>query len=474
MPKLSRSPTPDGRRRTPRPAVATRAVVEPVEDRTLLSTTTLLATTYDTTQSFSMSANPNGVWTYGSLASLAAAPASLAVYTNEGDVGPIGFNQEWYSDAAAHAPAVSADVYGFLPSVAEGTLDLQPGPAGQYSVARFTAPAAGTASVTFTFAGTDAAASTADVHLLQDGAVVSSGAIDGGGTGGTFSGSSTLALARGDTVDFAVGGGGGPAADAGTSLVAQVTLAVPTSADTSVLDATAAHSTVPTSVVAGTKLRGSVSVSLRDRGLAAVTGVDTVDLYAVPAGEPVTAATAVAFGTLVGTAKRRGTVRAGKTVKLTVPVRPTALQAGSYALIPVITDPTGGVSAGNGPGGDVTVIPADVRLEAEVNRVSASAVSAGRPVSLTLQVENFGSVNSTGPASVTVSLTNGGGTLTLAVGSVRGVPKSPTVRAHRVYSVRLSLVGPTAATGLSLYPVVVFSQDGQTSRGVAATPVAFG
>ncbi len=85
---------------------------------------------------------------------------------------------------------------------------MHPGPQGQDSVIRFTAPVAGTFQLASSFTGLDfVGPTTTDVHVLLDGSSIFNGNVDGFGAGSGPSFTTTLTLQKGDTVDFAVGYG---------------------------------------------------------------------------------------------------------------------------------------------------------------------------------------------------------------------------------------------------------------------------
>ena len=86
-----------------------------------------------------------------------------------------------------------------------GQAALHPGPRGEYSVARWTAPAADRYTVAATFAGM--ARATTDVHVLHNGRPLFDGMLNMRGQPNTATHTSEVTLAEGDTIDFAVGWG---------------------------------------------------------------------------------------------------------------------------------------------------------------------------------------------------------------------------------------------------------------------------
>jgi len=91
---------------------------------------------------------------------------------------------------------------------APGQLALHPGPKGEYSVARWTAPADGAYQVAATFTGI-AQAATTDVHVLHNGQPLYDGFINVEGQGNESSCAATLQAQAGDPVDFVIGFGNG-------------------------------------------------------------------------------------------------------------------------------------------------------------------------------------------------------------------------------------------------------------------------
>jgi hypothetical protein len=174
--------------------------------------------------------NPSGAWSYGWSSTLgstfafnpynlfippAATPskdpnaAGLALWSSvelgspSGYLPAVFFNPPGPSAVTLHP----AGVY----SVAPGQFGAHPGPSGQYSIARWTARAPGSYSVQATFVGLHGygggPVTTTDVHVLHDNDDIAPGNINLNGSGNTFTSISTVDVAAGDTLDFAVGYG---------------------------------------------------------------------------------------------------------------------------------------------------------------------------------------------------------------------------------------------------------------------------
>lgn len=102
-------------------------------------------------------------------------------------------------------------------------LALHPGPNGEYSVARWTCPAAGEHRIEATFTGI-AQKATTDVHVLHNGRSLHDDLINVDDHGNESPFSRTLPLVQGDTIDFVVGFGNGFYGGDTTALSARVRL----------------------------------------------------------------------------------------------------------------------------------------------------------------------------------------------------------------------------------------------------------
>jgi hypothetical protein len=91
-------------------------------------------------------------------------------------------------------------------------LMLHPGPAGEYAILRVTnsvITVPQTISLTGLFWGEDTHGTTTDVHILQNGAAIFNGNVNGFGTPSNVPFNLTVSINPGDTLDFAVGRGNG-------------------------------------------------------------------------------------------------------------------------------------------------------------------------------------------------------------------------------------------------------------------------
>jgi RHS repeat-associated protein len=166
------------------------------------------APTYDASAQFSAIANPNGPWTYGST------PKRGGVFTAYPFPGQQGGMPTWFLTAPTSGttvPLISFNNTGVQTIsgaiVPPNTLLMHPGAAGENSVLRWTAPAAGTYLVQGRFFAVTS--TTTDVAVLLN----SSTTLLSGNVNGTGSGTSGVpftlvrALNAGDILDFTVGFG---------------------------------------------------------------------------------------------------------------------------------------------------------------------------------------------------------------------------------------------------------------------------
>jgi hypothetical protein len=172
---------------------------------------------YDAAAQFSGTDNPNGVWSYGCMESLGAA---FQLYTQQ--IGSISGVYDWTT-----APCVPPDDPHMVPALIYNSTNasvtpvppssvtfpahavaFHPGPQGQNSVLRFTAPASGNYQVQAVFWGDDfVGPTTTDVHVLHNGLGLYTSDVYGFGPSSDQSFTTTVSLAAGDTIDFTVGDG---------------------------------------------------------------------------------------------------------------------------------------------------------------------------------------------------------------------------------------------------------------------------
>ena len=191
------------------------------------------STVYSAAKEFSLSANPNGVWTYGQTSAVGGSP-TLFTKKATGPLEPNAGSVSYWNTGAGSWDAYHG-VFANLGSSAvtvsaglvlqPGTLALHPANKGAQSVVRFTAPEAGSYAIAATFTTLDAQAKKTDASVVIGGSVKLQKAMSGAGAKAEFS--QTVSLAKGATVDFVVGNGGDGFADDAVQLVATLTPTTP-------------------------------------------------------------------------------------------------------------------------------------------------------------------------------------------------------------------------------------------------------
>ena len=167
--------------------------------------------------------NPNGRWSYGWSPTLGGTFTIYSLFMNGTDPSldglPLWADPTLIDGSGVHLPAIAINA-GTMPVAPNGTYTVQPGQVlahpgqgGQYSIARFTAATAGNYTVQAAFVGLSGTngnpITTTDVHLQRNGSDLLTGSLDPNGAGSTYCGAMVVALAVGDTLDFAIGYGNG-------------------------------------------------------------------------------------------------------------------------------------------------------------------------------------------------------------------------------------------------------------------------
>ena len=187
---------------------------------------------YNSAADFSSASNPAGPWSYGYLPAGALNTASFALYTNSVAVpgtSPATNIDYWnlsspFNPSVFHNPS-NGIVQLTTVTIQPGQAGLHPGPNGEYSVYRFTAPATASYALSALFTGIDTGGTTTDVHVFNNGVALFNGNINGFGATQYFA--TTLKLGAGDRIDFVVGvGSNGAFFNDSTALDARLT-AVP-------------------------------------------------------------------------------------------------------------------------------------------------------------------------------------------------------------------------------------------------------
>lgn len=158
--------------------------------------------------------------------------ATRMVFLNSGRWDLAGVNDEVFSKLDIWHSAADREPWATLNPSAEPVatpfkftwpprqVALHPGPHGEYSVVRWTAPTADRYNIAATFAGL--AQATTDVHLLHNGRPQFAALLNIGGKPNAATHTGELTLARGDTIDFVVGWGNGSNGSDSTALTATI------------------------------------------------------------------------------------------------------------------------------------------------------------------------------------------------------------------------------------------------------------
>ncbi len=195
-PILSPSPSP-----SPSPSLSSSPSPSPSVSP---SPSTVPIITYDAVIDFSPTSNPSGVWSYGYKAN---DTAPFEQYLVSGF--PWADTQSWSSFKNGYCcPLVAANTAGTTISYNGSVihpadlLNLHPGPGGDWSVVRWTAPASGNYRIRGRFQGLDTAGTTTSLQILRNGAAVQTGDINSYGVPTAYD--FTVSVAVGETFDFAV------------------------------------------------------------------------------------------------------------------------------------------------------------------------------------------------------------------------------------------------------------------------------
>lgn len=164
--------------------------------------------TFDVAADFTVDTNPNGVWRYGYATRRGG---DLILYSDRSSSsGALGI---WKNDIFLGCPNCFINLTDAI--LNNGTQQLgprmagsHPGPNGEYSVFRFSAPSSGEYQLKASFEGADVVGTTTDAHVLLNDVPIFSGAVSGFGSASRIAFGTNLVLRVGDRVDFAVGHGG--------------------------------------------------------------------------------------------------------------------------------------------------------------------------------------------------------------------------------------------------------------------------
>lgn len=164
---------------------------------------------FDAASLFDPNRNPAAIggWSYGFSSSLGGAFSLYSTHFVGGGSLEFWTGGNIAEPLVVHNPNGSTAYHLWGTSVLPANqLALHPGRNGEYSILRWTAPAAGTYSFSTLFTGLDdSGGTTTDVHVLKNAVSLFNDNINGYLDSSQFSG--LLSLANGDIIDFAVGFG---------------------------------------------------------------------------------------------------------------------------------------------------------------------------------------------------------------------------------------------------------------------------
>jgi hypothetical protein len=163
---------------------------------------------------FALGTNPNGHWSYGYTDTLGSSfvpytTSSTNLFAVFGTPGLSGW-QAAFPSGADLMPLVDINTNAttaFYGTIVQppGILGLHPGPQGQYSVVRWTAPAADTYLLRTLWSSIERFPATPDLHTLLNGVSIFDSTMGRYGDETLFS--TSFSLQEGDTLDFVVGYG---------------------------------------------------------------------------------------------------------------------------------------------------------------------------------------------------------------------------------------------------------------------------
>jgi len=191
------------------------------------------ALTYNAVTAFSLSNNPNGVWSYLSSGSLLSSPVI-------GSGSTAGWNEWWDGKAVPNSADIGANVSGNTLTVSNSiviptnVLQMDPEATSNVTV-RFTAPAAGTYSIIGNFLGIDTNQKLHSVEIMHNGVAIFTNTISVFNQNDVFNVTETLSA--GDFIDFVNDTGSTTYEDLSTGLSVTITTSVALPTVTAVVNA---------------------------------------------------------------------------------------------------------------------------------------------------------------------------------------------------------------------------------------------
>jgi hypothetical protein len=234
---------------------------------------------------------------------------------------------------------------------------------------------------------------------------------------------------------------------------------VTNTASTAGITPSVVKSTLPTTAISGTKTNGALFLTLTNTSSSVNRGLNTISLFASNNG--VVDSTSIPLATL----KRSLSFGAGKSTRLTFPLKTFAIPAGIYTIFAQTTDKyLTTVTAATGP--TIVIAAPMVTLSSTIGAVKPPAVTAGKTISFTLTLQNTGNVDSTGLANLSIGLSPDGITLPTPLTTSA---KHMTVKASgRLLQIHLRLKVPAAQVPGTYNPFVVFTQGANSATAIGS------
>ena len=205
-------------------------------------------------------------------------------------------------------------------------------------------------------------------------------------------------------------------------------------------------------LIAGTKIHGAFTVTLRNNTAAAIKGPMTVRVFASNDGQVDSAAVNLAD------IPQRAPLSASKTLTITVPMKalPASLTAGSYSLLAEVV--YNGVATANAlTGPNLTIQAAVFTPIIVVGTVTPTSTSRGKNVKLAVTITNDGNVTSAGSLALTVGVSTDGQTVAQVIDTIDLTATG--IKPHRAKSYRLNVTIPASLAAGKYVPTVAIGQS---------------
>jgi hypothetical protein len=224
-------------------------------------------------------------------------------------------------------------------------------------------------------------------------------------------------------------------------------------------------STLPSGALLDSTIKGAVTVQVTNSLTTTISGPQTFYVYGSLDGT-IDSASAV-LGSL---SKPNLKLGAGKTTHETVPVKIAAPPAGDYEVFIEATDGLGDTSvAGKAP--DLAVAAPYVSLSGTVGTPTPTDFSVDKTVTFKVTLTNNGNINSTGPLSATIELSDNGTTVATSLGKPQ--VKNPLTIKLGGKAVTLTYKAKVTDEG-TFYIGATFTQGSQVLTVFSSTPINVG